>query len=130
MEYHPNSFVTPDSHNKIYPNWGPAALAGGASDSRFKDQRNILIKIIHAIRGPVLEQIGSLSKSNTFRADSLDQITATDDDRFAFIDFDDEVEPSGQGVGSILTPHHSDVDTEDWETSDSDGGVGLQEADV
>lgn len=91
MEHHPIGFVSTDSHNKVHPNWGPALLLDGVENPGWIEHRNILIAMIHDISPPVLQQIRTLSASHTFQADSLSQITRSDDDgRFDHLGTDED----------------------------------------
>lgn len=98
MEHHPIGFVSPDSHNKVHPNWAPALLPDGVKNPGWVENRNILIAMIHDIAPPVLQQIRTLSGSRTFHADSLSQITRSDDDRCDHLGTDDD-EVSERGFG-------------------------------
>jgi hypothetical protein len=88
MKYHPIPFAETDSHNKIPNNWGPALLRDGARNPGFAEYRDILHAIIKDVRAPILQQIGTVSPSSTFHADSLDQITRLDADPFDCLETD------------------------------------------
>lgn len=95
MKHHPIGCVSPDSHNKVHPNWGPILLPGGADDLGWVEHRNILIAMIHDIRPPVLQQIRTLSASHFHQADSLSQITRPDDEGFDHLATDDDAVSEG-----------------------------------
>lgn len=49
--------VKPEAHYKIYLNWGPPGLLGGAKDPQFKHQRDILNLMLPELRQEALDQL-------------------------------------------------------------------------
>ena len=72
---HPMSCVEPDTHNNIWLNWGPPALADRGEDKWFSHQRDILNKMVGTIRKQVLDQLKSKADPLRRHADSRTGIT-------------------------------------------------------
>jgi hypothetical protein len=105
MKYHPIDLIPPDSHNKVTRNWGPALLPDGVKHPGWIEHRNILILMIHDISHPVLQQIRTLSTSHTYQADSLTQITQSENDNFTYLGSDDsDVYENGLGDADCKMP--------------------------
>ncbi|KAI1251871.1 hypothetical protein MGN70_006441 [Eutypa lata] len=57
IQHHPLRCVKPEAHYKIYLNWGPPGLLGGAKDPQFKHQRDILNLMLPELRQEALDQL-------------------------------------------------------------------------
>lgn len=77
LRHHPARPVEPESHRKIYLNWGPPLLAKRAQDESYLHQRDILNKMVEEIRKDALEQIRQRQGPQQWHADSHTAITTT-----------------------------------------------------
>lgn len=57
FRHHPAGFVEPDSHEKIYPNWGMIHLPGGCDDPAWMGQRPVLNSVINDVAKEVIRDI-------------------------------------------------------------------------
>ncbi|KKY31334.1 hypothetical protein UCDDA912_g08719 [Diaporthe ampelina] len=109
FRHHPAMYVEPDSHQRVWPNWGPILLPLGQAEPGWTEQREVLNSVIHDIRKEVIMVIEQRRAVSFAHPDSLTGIT----------DMMNE-EPSEPEDGQW------DVDSEDLETGCGfDGGVPL-----
>jgi hypothetical protein len=78
FRHHPARCVELESHQKLYPNWGPPHLLEGSRDPRFIAQRDLMIKITEDVREAALDKILELVNSWAFHDDSVSGITPLD----------------------------------------------------
>lgn len=67
--------VVPESHQSIYLNWGLRVLPEGARDLGYEEQRNLINKMLEAIRHDALDQIRRKAGPPRWHADSRTGIT-------------------------------------------------------
>ncbi|KAI1329733.1 hypothetical protein F5Y16DRAFT_417331 [Xylariaceae sp. FL0255] len=82
MLNHPAQCVVPETHQKLYLNWGLCALSG-VDDPRYEEQRDVLNKMVEAIRGDALDQIIRETPRLPRRHDSVAGISPVEDVRHA-----------------------------------------------
>lgn len=54
FRHHPAMNVEPDSHQRVWTNWGPILLSLGQADPSWTEQREVLTSVIHDIRKEVI----------------------------------------------------------------------------
>ena len=57
IRHHPAECVVPETHRKIYLNWGPRLLPGGCKNERYNEQLQLFIKMTDDIRRDVVGQL-------------------------------------------------------------------------
>lgn len=75
IQHHPLHCIVPQSHKKIYFNWGPPRLADGVNDDQYITQRDILNSMLRSIRKEVFDQICGKVKGFGWHPDSITNIT-------------------------------------------------------
>ncbi|KAI1413912.1 hypothetical protein F5Y13DRAFT_198320 [Hypoxylon sp. FL1857] len=75
FQHHPSSPVVPESHQKIYLNWGLPDLPDGDQDPGYIPQRDLMNKMLERIRQDALEQIKQKAGPLKTHADSLTEFT-------------------------------------------------------
>ncbi|KAI1378159.1 hypothetical protein F4677DRAFT_36696 [Hypoxylon crocopeplum] len=75
FQHHPSHPVVPESHQKVYLNWGVPLLPGGPNDGGYIAQRDLLNTMVKTIRENALNQIKSKDGPLKWHADSLTGIT-------------------------------------------------------
>ncbi|OTA88869.1 hypothetical protein M434DRAFT_34660 [Hypoxylon sp. CO27-5] len=75
FQNHPSSPVVPESHQKIYLNWGVPDLPSGVMDPGYNSQRDLMNKMAKRIRQDALEQIKQKAGPLKWHADSLTEFT-------------------------------------------------------
>ncbi|KAI0382517.1 hypothetical protein F5Y04DRAFT_252850 [Hypomontagnella monticulosa] len=75
FRHHESRPVEPESHQKIYLNWGVPALANGAKDPGYIAQRDLMNKMVVAFREEALAQIIRQANPPRWHADSHTDIT-------------------------------------------------------
>lgn len=75
FQHHQARPVVPESHQNIYPNWGVPALPSGAEDPGYKEQRNLMNKMLQTIKQDALSQIRRKAGPLRWHADSRTGIT-------------------------------------------------------
>ncbi|XXG97509.1 hypothetical protein Hte_003814 [Hypoxylon texense] len=75
FQHHQARPVIPESHQNIYPNWGVPALPGGAEDPGYKEQRDLMNKMLKTIKQDALSQIRRKAGPLRWHADSRTGIT-------------------------------------------------------
>lgn len=130
IRHHPARCEEPETHNNLVPRWGPPLLPYGSKDPGFKPQRELLNKILHDMRGLVLDRLIALTKPNK-HPDSVSRLTSSAPEE-GFYDILDDMSSSGEeNLNERLDVHSgeeaglSEVSTEVEYESDSDGGVLL-----
>lgn len=69
--HHPAKMVVPESHEKVYLNWGPPMIQGfRKGDPASNRQRDLMIKITQAVRDEVLGQVLGRNQPVGWHADS------------------------------------------------------------
>ncbi|OAA34253.1 hypothetical protein ISF_10019 [Cordyceps fumosorosea ARSEF 2679] len=69
--HHPAKMVVPESHEKVYLNWGPPVTANfRKGDPASNRQRDLMIKITQAVRDEALAQIWGRSQPPGWHADT------------------------------------------------------------
>lgn len=71
---HPGSFARPPCHNKVYLNWQPPKLTRD-DDSRYLQQRDIMIELTRQVRQAVIEKVLNAQRSMRWHPDSSTGIT-------------------------------------------------------
>jgi tRNA(Arg) A34 adenosine deaminase TadA len=109
FQYHPARMVIPQSHEKVWSNWSPPRLeqfAKGDGDSNI--QRDVLNKIIEALRNDVVAQILKCSQPAAWHADSVAGLTALDDDASESTDYwTSESDPGRSSPSPSPSPNSS-----------------------
>ncbi|KAI1766826.1 hypothetical protein GGR53DRAFT_180630 [Hypoxylon sp. FL1150] len=77
FQHHKARPVVPESHQNIYRNWGLRALPEGAKDPGYVEQRNLINKMLEAIRQDALGQIRCKASPPRRHADSRTGITVS-----------------------------------------------------
>ncbi|KAI0110661.1 hypothetical protein F4776DRAFT_362689 [Hypoxylon sp. NC0597] len=75
FQHHPSTPVVPESHQKIYLNWGVPDLPSGVRDPGYNPQRDLMNKMVERIRQDALEQIKQKAGPLKWHADSLTEFT-------------------------------------------------------
>ncbi|KAI1134739.1 hypothetical protein F5Y05DRAFT_421917 [Hypoxylon sp. FL0543] len=75
FQHHISNPVVPESHQKIYLNWGLHDLPSGSADPGYIPQRDMMNKMLERIRQDALEQIKQKSGPLKWHADSLTEFT-------------------------------------------------------
>ena len=75
FRHHPLHPEEPESHEKLYVNWGPIYLPGGRDHPDFAAHRQLLTKVIDGIRDKVLDRLLRLTENWSFHHDSVTGIT-------------------------------------------------------
>ncbi|RFU25554.1 hypothetical protein B7463_g10776, partial [Scytalidium lignicola] len=137
IRHHPARMVVPESHQKIWLNWGPPKLQYGSKDLGFVQQRNVLNKVIQNIREGVIDEIEQKGSSGKWHPDSQTGITDsigtndsfenwTDSD---FSDFDvlenELLETPGSSPPPTSQSYVGTSTEEEDSDTDSEGGVLL-----
>lgn len=118
FRYHPANYVEPDSHEKIYVNWGPILLTDGQKDRShpiFIEQRKILSSIITDLGKEVTNEI---ERRRTFslhyeHQDTLTGLTAS------------TYTLGGDSSDSLDEVSDGSVESDSETDSGSDGGAGI-----
>lgn len=76
FQHHPARCVVPESHEKVYANWGPIYLPEGRGHPDFADQRRLMSKITDEIREAALDRVFGLAHPWPFHHDSMTEITS------------------------------------------------------
>lgn len=115
FRYHPEQFVEPASHRKIYLNWRPPDLDAVCDTISENFQRDILNSMTRDIRREALYQIGQKMAPPAWHPDSVTGITES-------VRQEKEIELSADvGEASALT---SSSDIFDYRSISDDSGVG------
>ncbi|KAI8959090.1 hypothetical protein F5Y11DRAFT_334117 [Daldinia sp. FL1419] len=77
FSHHNSMPVKPESHQKIYLNWGLPALPNGSDDPGYIPQRDLMNKMLETIRKDALAQIIRQAGPLTSHPDSLTGITVS-----------------------------------------------------
>ncbi|POS77924.1 hypothetical protein DHEL01_v203691 [Diaporthe helianthi] len=113
FHHHPATCVEPDTHQRVWPSWGPPLLPLGKDDPGWVEQRRVLNNVCHDIRKEVVMVIEQRQAITFAHPDSLTGDTHSLDAGFS------ESENDGSG----------DSENEDglWDEDDDDddGGVEL-----
>ncbi|KAI0012585.1 hypothetical protein F4779DRAFT_567224 [Xylariaceae sp. FL0662B] len=75
FRHHQSKPVEPESHQKIYLNWGVPALPRRAQDPGYNEQRTLMNKMLEIIREDALNQIIQRASPLQWHADSQTGIT-------------------------------------------------------
>lgn len=109
FRHHPAMCVEPDSHQRVWPNWGPVLLPFGQETPSWTEQREVLTSVCHDIRKEVIMVVEQRRAISFVHPDSLTGITSTMDAGFSESEYE-----------------QWDGDDEDLESdSGFDGGVRL-----
>ncbi|KAH8812323.1 hypothetical protein F5884DRAFT_855622 [Xylogone sp. PMI_703] len=127
IRYHPARNVLPESHQKIWPNWGPARLEGRVNDPKFVQQRNILHKMIGDIRQDALDQIRRNNNSQKWHPDSQTGITSSLDVNPHNLSLSEGSESS---IDSDIFSDSSDFDTGFESEGPSDTPISYSQPDM
>lgn len=117
FRHHPAMCVEPDSHQKVWPIWGPVLLPLGQADPRWVEHRECLISVCRDIRKEVTMVIGQRQAISFSHPDSLTDITYMMDARLSESEdgqWDDDDDDDDENL-------ESDSDSD----SGLDGGVRL-----
>lgn len=79
FRHHPARCVVPESHRKVYVNWGTINLPGGREHPGFVAQRGLLGKITDDVREAALDRVFQMALPWPFHHDSITEITSIDD---------------------------------------------------
>lgn len=120
FRHHPAGYEEPDSHEKVYPNWGPIFLAKGRHDPGWIGQRDVLNNVISDIRKEVLKEI-ERRRQLPFHPDTLTELTA--DSRSGIMDSDESSDSEDGGWADDHDDSHGDSGSESGSDSGSEGGV-------
>ncbi|OTB13680.1 hypothetical protein K445DRAFT_34222, partial [Daldinia sp. EC12] len=77
FQHHRSRPVQPESHQKIYLNWGVPELADGSKDPGYITQRDLMNKMLETIRKDALAQIIQKAGPLKWHPDSLTGITVS-----------------------------------------------------
>lgn len=80
FRHHPAACVEPDSHERLWPNWGPVLLPLDQAAPGWTEQREVLISVNHDIRKEVILVIEQHQGIGFAHPDSLTGITKSVDD--------------------------------------------------
>lgn len=112
FRHHPAGYEEPDSHEKIYPSWGPISLPKGMHDPGWAGQRNVLGNVVSDLHKEVLKEI-ERRRQLPYHPDTVTGLTA--DSRSWIMDSDEssDFENGGWADGHIShTDSDSDTDSE------------------
>ncbi|KAI7787701.1 hypothetical protein LA080_015070 [Diaporthe eres] len=79
FRHHPAMCVEPDSHQRVWPSWGPVLLPLGRAEPSWTEQRDVLISVSRDIRKEVILVIEQRQAISFAHPDSLTGITYTMD---------------------------------------------------
>lgn len=79
FRHHPAMCVEPDSHQRVWPRWGPVLLPLGRSEPRWTEQLEVLTSVSRDIRKEVIMVIEQRQAISFAHPDSLTGITCTMD---------------------------------------------------
>lgn len=83
FRHHPAMCVEPDSHQRVWPNWGPVFLPPSRTEPRWTEQRDALISVSRDIRKEVILVIEQHQAISFAHPDSLTGITYMMDAEFS-----------------------------------------------
>lgn len=75
FRHHPAMCVEPDSHQRVWPSWGPLLLPLGQKHPRWTEQREVLTSVCHDIRKEVIMVIEQRQAISFAHPDSSTDIT-------------------------------------------------------
>lgn len=79
FRHHPAMCVEPDSHQRVWPGWGPVLLPLGQEEPRWTEQLEVLTSVSRDIRKEVIMVIEQRQAISFAHPDSLTGITCTMD---------------------------------------------------
>ncbi|KPM43992.1 hypothetical protein AK830_g2509 [Neonectria ditissima] len=82
FRHHRAGYVEPDSHEKVYLNWGPIALPQGQKDPRWIELRDVMILVRKDLCDIVLRQVERQQTASISRPDSMTGITRSENEVF------------------------------------------------
>lgn len=83
FRHHPARCEEPNSHQRLWPSWGPVLLPFGQEDPGWTEQREVLTNVCHDIRKEVIMVIEQRQAISFAHPDSLTGITSTMDAEFS-----------------------------------------------
>lgn len=137
FRHHQSRPVEPESHQKVYLNWGVPGLPDGAKDQGYIAQRNLMNKMVETFREEALAQIVRQAKPPRWHADSHTEITISTvattsamrdpkgnslEEQLSIVETE-----SIQSVGILSTSPHSDVVEDMSELSLGDDTISSRE---
>lgn len=140
FKYHPARMVKPESHNKVWSNWGPPLVEQySKNDPESRQQRDILNKMTENIRSKAIAQILGHAPPARWHSDSRTGITENQRSDFSSSDFSDngldDVEvalsteqqvASSNSLSTTETPsQHEKVEFLDGDSDSDTGGVSI-----
>ncbi|KAK7430318.1 hypothetical protein QQZ08_003066 [Neonectria magnoliae] len=142
FRHHRAKYVEPDSHEKVYLNWGPIALPDGQKDPRWIEHRDVMNLVRKDLCDITLRQIDRQHTASISRPDSITGITRSENEVFEDVyefsdleneflsesDIDEDSPPTSVDVHRQMNRHENcspGGQDDDARSSDSDGGVGL-----
>lgn len=75
FRHHPLRCGELEAHGKVYQNWGLVFLPGGCKDPDFRAQRDVMNKLIEAIREETISRLLNLNNLWSFHPDSISGVT-------------------------------------------------------
>lgn len=123
FRHHPASYDEPESHQKVYPNWGPIGLPRGKDDQGWLEHRMLMNKVIDDLCKEVLRELERRRAAPGSHYDEHpDTITALTTSSHTLGDdsSDSEDEFEGQELDDL-----SDFQSEDDSDADSEGGIHI-----
>lgn len=83
FRHHPAACVEPDSHERVWPSWGPVLLPLGQAEPGWTEQREVLTSVSHDIRRQVMMVIEQNQAVSFAHPDSVTGITHSSDISFS-----------------------------------------------
>lgn len=121
FRHHPAMYTEPDSHQRVWPSWGPVLLPLGQAEPRWAEQLEVLNSVCRDIRREVIMVIEQRQAVSFAHPDSLTGVTYLGDDGFSESE-DGEFDGGGSETGDV----HWDDDYEDLGSDSSfDGGARI-----
>lgn len=115
FRHHPAGCAEPDTHEKVYPNWGPIYLPKGKDNPNWLEHRKLMSKVIDDVAKEVLREIDQRRRQNTsLHREHPDTLTALTVSSHTFGNESSDSESEDEAVDAYI---EADSD------SDSDGGV-------
>lgn len=121
FRHHPAGHTEPDSHEKVYPNWGLTRLSKGVSDSGWPEQRALMTAVVGDLCKEVIREI-ERRRAAPLYGEHQDTLTALTASSHTLGDESSVSEDEGedQQLG-IVSDFGSEADSD----GDSDGGVHI-----